>query len=302
MIIHTVTLNPALDYVMHLSRLRYDDVNRADYEALIYGGKGINVSVMSARLGFESRALGFTAGFTGEELKRMLRDEGIVCDFTDIARGMTRINVKIRAEVELDVNSAGPEVTSDEVDALFAKLDDIREGDCLVLSGSVPKNLPEDVYEKMIVRLDGRGVRFVVDTTGESLLRVLKYRPFLIKPNHHELGDVFGVRTETEEEIIFYGSKLRDMGARNVLVSRSGDGAILLDENGETHVIGAVAGKVVNTVGSGDSMVAGFLTGCLRDGDYARALKLGAACGSATAFSEGLAPRELIDEIFNKLQ
>ena len=299
--VYTITLNPALDYVMRVGHLRYDDINRSDSETLYYGGKGINVSVVLKRLGVESRALGFTAGFTGEELKRLLRADGIDCDFVDTARGNTRINVKIKADTELDINANGPEVSPDEIEKLMAKLDCIEKGDYLVLAGSIPKNLPSDIYERILHRMDGRGVNVVADATGELLLRVLKYRPFIIKPNHHELGDLFGVKTETEEQIGIYARKLREIGARNVLVSRSKDGAILYDENGGVHYIGTVPGQVVNSVGSGDSMVAGFIAGYLRTGNYSEALHLGAACGNATAFSEGLAEADKIREIYNKL-
>ena len=299
--IHTVTLNPALDYVMHLSKLRYDDVNRADYEVMICGGKGINVSVMSARLGLESRALGFTAGFTGEEFKRMLGGENIICDFIDLESGITRVNVKIRAGFDLDINSAGPQVTDGELARLFDKLDDVRAGDFLVLSGSVPGTMPEDVYERMLARLDGRGALFVVDATGETLLRTLAYRPFLVKPNHHELGDLFGVRTDSDEDVVFYAKKLRGMGARNVLVSRAEKGTVLVDENGEVHAFPAVKGTLINSVGSGDSVVAGFLCAYLNGKGYREALKLGTACGSATAFSEWLATPEKVEEIFKQL-
>ncbi|MBQ7161229.1 MAG: 1-phosphofructokinase [Clostridia bacterium] len=300
--VYTITLNPALDYVMRVGRLRYDDINRSQSETIYYGGKGINVSVILKRLDLPSRALGFTAGFTGAELKRLLEADGIDCDFTDVARGATRINVKIKADTELDVNANGPEVSADEVEGLMSKLDEIKEGDYLVLAGSIPKNVPSDIYERILERIDGRGINIVVDATGELLLRVLKYRPFLIKPNHHELGDLFGVKTETEEQIGIYARKLREIGARNVLVSRSKDGAILYDENGGVHYIGTVPGQVVNSVGSGDSMVAGFIAGYIQSGSYASALRLGAACGNATAFSEGLADAGLIREMYNKLK
>ncbi len=300
--VYTITLNPALDYELWVDDLRYDDINRASAESLHYGGKGINVSVILSRLGVANEALGFTAGFTGEQLKTILRAEGIRCDFTDLSRGMTRINVKIRADIELDVNARGPEISEREIEDLLAKLDKAAKGDFVVIAGSVPKNLPPDIYERMLRQLDGRGVRFVVDTTGALLLGSLKYKPFLIKPNHHELGDLFGVRTETEEDIVFYARKLRERGARNVLVSRAGDGALLVDENDKVHTVGVVPGKAVSSVGCGDSMVGGFIAGYLQKGDYEYALRLGAACGSATAFTEGLADRRDIDEVFDKLK
>ena len=300
--IYTMTLNPALDYVMRVEKLRRDDINRSSSEALYCGGKGINVSTVLNRLGLKNRALGFVAGFTGDQIIRMLSDEGIEADFVKAARGLTRINVKIKAETELDINARGPEISEKEIGQLFEKLDSVGAGDVLVLAGAPPKNLPADIYEKMMQRLNGKGVRFVVDAEGELLLRSLKYRPFLIKPNHHELGDLFGTVVKEEDEIVFYAKKLQEQGAVNVLVSRGGDGAVLLDEKKEVHRVGVVPGKVLNTVGSGDSMVAGFLAGYLQSASYAFALRLGAACGNATACSEGLAEKAKIDEVFNKIK
>jgi len=299
--IYTVTLNPALDYVMKVGTLRYDDINRSKEETLYYGGKGINVSVVLTRLGIDNKALGFVAGFTGQQLEAMLQADGICTDFNRLDSGMTRINVKIKAETELDINAVGPAVSEEEIEALLQKLDGIQSGDYLVLAGSVPKTLPEDIYERILQRLDGRGVRFVVDATGELLRRVLKFKPFLVKPNHHELGDLFGAETKTDEAIEHYAKELQKLGARNVLVSRSKDGAMLVDENGGVSKIGNAKGTLVNSVGCGDSMVAGFTAGCIMTGDYANALRLGAACGNATAFSEGLAEKADIDRIYNLL-
>ena len=198
--VYTITLNPALDYVMKVGSLRFDDINRSKAEQIYYGGKGINVSVVLSRLGTENKALGFVAGFTGEELERMLKADNIDCDFNHLRSGLTRVNVKIKADTELDINANGPDVSEAEIEELLTKLDDIKEGDVLVLAGAVPKNLPSDVYEKILQRLSGRGVKFVVDATGELLLKVLKFKPFLVKPNHHELGDLFSVTTKTDEE------------------------------------------------------------------------------------------------------
>ena len=299
--VYTITLNPALDYVMKVGSLRFDDINRSKAEQIYYGGKGINVSVVLSRLGTENKALGFVAGFTGEELERMLKADNIDCDFNHLRSGLTRVNVKIKADTELDINANGPDVSEAEIEELLTKLDDIKEGDVLVLAGAVPKNLPSDVYEKILQRLSGKGVKFVVDATGELLLKVLKYKPFLVKPNHHELGDLFSVTTKTDEEIEIYAKKLQQMGASNVLVSRGGDGAMLIDEFGLVRKIGNAKGKLVNSVGCGDSMVAGFVAGFLQTGDYEHALRLGAACGNATAFSEGLAERDDIDKIYKIL-
>ncbi|MBQ6381021.1 MAG: 1-phosphofructokinase [Clostridia bacterium] len=299
--VYTITLNPALDYVMKVGSLRFDDINRSKAEQIYYGGKGINVSVVLSRLGTENKALGFVAGFTGEELERMLKEDNIECDFNHLQNGLTRVNVKIKADTELDINANGPDVSEAEIEELLTKLDDIKEGDVLVLAGAVPKNLPSDVYEKILQRLSGRGVKFVVDATGELLLKVLKYKPFLVKPNHHELGDLFSVTTKTDEEIEIYAKKLQQMGASNVLVSRGGDGAMLIDEFGAVKKIGNAKGTLINSVGCGDSMVAGFVAGFLQKGDYEHALRLGATCGNATAFSEGLAEKKDIDRIYQIL-
>lgn len=298
--VYTITLNPALDYVMKVDNLRYDDINRTSAEAIYYGGKGINVSVILTRLGIDNKALGFVAGFTGKELEDMLVKDGIHCDFNYLKFGHTRINVKIKADTELDVNANGPDITEDEIDELLAKLDSIKQGDYLVLAGSIPKNLPDDIYERILQRLDGKGVNFVVDATGDLLKNVLKYKPFLVKPNHHELGDMFGVVTKTDDEIVEYAKKLQALGARNVLVSRAKDGAMLVDELGGVNKIGNLEGKLVNSVGCGDSMVGGFVAGCIEKNDYAYALKLGSACGNATAFSPELATKQEIEDAFNR--
>lgn len=299
--IYTLTLNPALDYRLKVKNLRYDDINRSCSEDLHYGGKGINVSVMLTRLGVPNRALGFVAGFTGERLTEMLAAEGVDCAFLKLKRGNTRINVKIKSDTELDINARGPEAGEEETEKLIDGMRDIKKGDFLVIAGSAPENLPGDIYDRILRSLDGKGVNFVVDAAGELLRRTLKYKPFLIKPNHHELGDLFGVKTETESEITEYAAKLKKAGARNVLVSLGERGAILLDENGKVRRAGAVPGEVINTVGCGDSMVAGFLAGYMEKGGFDYALKLGAACGNATAFCETLASKRQVTEILTKL-
>lgn len=298
--VYTITLNPALDYVLRVDNLQTKDINRASAEALYYGGKGINVSVILTRLGIENKALGFVAGFTGKQLEQMLNDDGICCDFNYLKNGHTRINVKIKADKELDVNANGPDISEAEIEELMQKLDEIKEGDFLVLAGSIPASLPDDIYERILQRLDGKGVNFVVDATGDLLKNVLKFKPFLVKPNHHELGDLFGVTTSTDAEIEEYAKKLQQMGARNVLVSRAKDGAMLIDERGGVNKIGILEGKLVNSVGCGDSMVGGFVAGCIEKNDYAYALKLGSACGNATAFSPELATKEEIKNAFNR--
>ena len=300
--VYTITLNPAFDYVLFVDELQTRDINRSRSEALYCGGKGINVSTVLKELGVPSVAWGFIAGFTGEELARRLREDGIRADFTRVKRGLTRINVKIKAREEVDVNANGPEVDESEIAALMAKLDEAKEGDVVILAGAPPKKLPADIYQQMLRRLEGKGVRFVVDAEGDLLRNVLPYKPLLIKPNHHELAGLFGAPDRlSEEEIVRLARRLQDEGARNVLVSRGGDGALLVDENGAVHTLGSLPGKVVNTVGAGDSMVAGFVAGLLRTGDYGYALKLGSACGNATACMEGLATREAIDRVLDTI-
>ncbi len=299
--IYTVTFNPALDYVMKVEKLRYDDINRTYGEELYYGGKGINVSVILSRLGMENTALGFKAGFTGEKLEELLKEEGINTDFIALKSGMTRINVKIKAETELDINAVGPPIEREEVDKLFEKIKNLKKGDVIVLAGSVPGALPADIYEKILSVTSQSGVEAVVDSTGDLLLNVLKYHPFLIKPNNFELGDLFGVKIKNEAEIEKYAKVLQEKGARNVLVSRGKEGATLVTEDGDVHTIGIIPGKPLNSVGCGDSMVAGFVAGYLNKRDYAYALKLGSACSNATAFSYGLADKAGIDDAFGRL-
>lgn len=295
--IYTVTFNPALDYLMYVSELQSDDINRTEKEQIFYGGKGINVSVILTRLGVKNKALGFLAGFSGHQIENMLNADGIENDFVYLKNGYTRINVKIKSKKETDINACGPEITDDGIRELFKKIENLENGDCLVLAGSIPKSLPDNIYEKIIEKLNGRGIDFVVDATGDLLKNVLKYKPFMIKPNHHELGEIFSTEIKTLGDIKKYGKMLQDMGARNVLVSRGKDGAALLDENGNIHTMGNVPGKITSSVGCGDSMVAGFITGYYETKDYAYALKLGSACGNATAFSSNLATKEEIEKI-----
>ena len=295
--IYTVTFNPALDYLMYVGDLQSEDINRTEKEQLFYGGKGINVSVILTRLGIENKALGFLAGFSGHQVEDMLNADSINNDFVYLKSGYTRINVKIKAQREIDINADGPEITDSDVQALFKKLECLKKGDYLVLAGSIPKSLPDNIYEKILDKLNGKGIDFVVDATGDLLKNVLKYKPFMIKPNHHELGDIFDTEIKTLDDIKKYGKELQEMGAKNVLVSRGKDGAALLDENGNLHTIGTVPGTLVSSVGCGDSMVAGFLAGYCKTNDYAYALKLGSACGNATAFSPSLATKEEIEKM-----
>lgn len=298
--VYTVTFNPAIDYVIHTGEMKLGATNRSDGEELYFGGKGINVSIVLRELGIESKALGFIAGFTGEAIEKGLLGMGIDADFVRLEQGNSRINVKIKSTEETELNGQGPDIDDRAIASLFEKLDGLVDGDALILAGSIPASLPSDIYERILERLSGKNIRVVVDATRELLLNVLKYQPFLIKPNDHELGEMFGVELKSDEDIETYARRLQDMGAVNVLVSMAGDGAMLIDEFGKTHRCGVCKGTVKNSVGAGDSMVAGFLAGCL-NGDYEYALKLGTASGGATAFSEGLATKEKISELIETL-
>lgn len=298
--VYTVTFNPAIDYVVHTGEMKLGMTNRSEREEMYFGGKGINVSIVLRELGVDSKALGFTAGFTGEAIEKGLADMGIDTDFVRLENGNSRINVKIKSEEETELNGQGPDIDDDAVAALFEKLEALRDGDTLVLAGSIPSSLPSDIYERILAKLAGRDIRTVVDATKDLLLNVLKYKPFLIKPNDHELGEMFGVALSTDADIEKYARKLQEMGARNVLISMAGDGAMLIDETGEKHRCGVCKGTVKNSVGAGDSMVAGFTAG-IQNGDYEYALKLGTAAGGATAFSDGLAQKEKIAELLETL-
>lgn len=299
--IYTVTFNPALDYVVFLDQLKLGDINRATRESIFYGGKGINVPTILNTLGMETTALGFVAGFTGKAIEEGLAAQGMHTDFIHLPEGNSRINVKVKHGDETEINGQGPVITQEAIDALFEKLQALGEDDILVLAGSIPNTLPEDIYERILAALSGKKIRTVVDATKDLLLNVLKYHPFLIKPNNHELGEMFDTVCETREDIEHYAGELQKMGARNVLISMAGDGAILITEDGETIQMGTPKGKVINSVGAGDSMVAGFVAGYLRTGSYKEALKNGTAAGSATAFSEGLASREMFEEMLAQL-
>lgn len=298
--IYTVTLNPSIDYIIRLDSLKTGITNRTTSEEYYYGGKGINVSCVLAELDLESTAFGFVAGFTGDAIEKGIRNDRIITDFIKLNNGISRINIKIKAGEETEINCQGPHIEESELERLLSKIERISDGDTLVIAGNVPNTIPDDVYERILERIKEKNVRIVVDATKKLLLNSLKYKPFLIKPNRQELSEIFGVEITTEADIEKYAQSLRKMGAQNVLISLGQDGAMLIDEFGEKHKAGVLKEKVINTVGSGDSMVAGFIAGYEKKHSYPYALKLGSVCGNATAFLSGLATKEKINELITK--
>lgn len=299
--IYTVTFNPALDYIVRLDSFTAGEINRMQYEQIMPGGKGINVSIVLNNLGVENRALGFIAGFTGKEIEHQLTATGCKSDFIELPAGNSRINVKIKADKETEINGQGPNIPPEFLERLLKKMDELQADDILVLAGSIPSTLPDDIYQRILQRLDGKGIRVVVDATCNLLLNVLKYKPFLIKPNNHELGEMFGVVLKSDEEIILHAKKLQERGAQNVLISMAGDGAILLTADGSVFRCAAPKGQLVNSVGAGDSMVAGFLTGYIESHNFRKAFHMGVATGSASAFSENLATRAEVEPLLKTI-
>lgn len=297
--IYTVTLNPSLDYVVDVDDFELGRTNRAVSERLYAGGKGINVSFVLKNLGFESTALGFSAGFTGEEIKKQIQERGITENFITVLNGQSRINIKLRGQQETEINGRGPDIEKEHIQQLLKKLSVLSPGDYLILAGSVPMKINDTIYYDILKTLDKKGIKAVVDTTGDLLLNVLKYHPFLIKPNIHELSELFSTEIKTKEEVVQYGLKLQDMGAQNVIVSMAGEGAIFICENGEIYKSEAPKGVVKNSVGAGDSMVAGFLAGFCETKDFAKAFKMGVCTGSASAFSEDLATKEQVRQVMD---
>ena len=298
--IYTITLNPSIDYIVRLDKLVTGITNRTSSEEYYYGGKGINVSLVLAELGLDSTAYGFVAGFTGKAIENGIRNDHIITDFIKLKEGISRINIKIKAGEETEINGQGPHITEQELERLLQKIDRLSNGDTLVLAGSIPNTMPDDVYERMMERIRFKSVRIVVDATKKLLVNSLKYKPFLIKPNRQELSEIFDVEVKTEDDIERYAKELQKLGARNVLISLGGEGAMLIDENGKKYKAGVMKEKVLNTVGSGDSMVAGFVAGYEKSGDYAYALKIGSVCGNATAFLPGLATKEKIEDLLER--
>ena len=297
--IYTVTFNPSLDYIVSVKDFELGKTNRTSYEQMLPGGKGINVSTVLKNLGIENVALGFTAGFTGRELTRMAEESGLRCDFIELENGFSRINVKMKDFDGTEINGKGPDIGHEAVERLMNQLRTLKAGDVLVLAGSIPSTMSDSIYRDILSELCGKEIQFVVDATKDLLLNVLEYEPFLIKPNNHELGEIFGVELKTRDAVVPYARKLQEMGARNVLVSMAGEGAVLLDENQQVYMLPAPEGHLVNAVGAGDSMVAGFIAGWTQRKEYAHAFRMGLSAGSASAFSEVLATKEEIYRIYD---
>lgn len=299
--IYTVTFNPSLDYIVSVDHFETGKVNRTSKELMFPGGKGINVSLVLKNLGLDSTALGFMAGFTGKEIERLLDDRQVHSDFIPVAEGISRINVKLRSDQESEINGMGPGIGAAEIDELYEKLDALKEGDILVLAGSIPSVMPETMYRDIMERLSGRGIRIVVDATKDLLHMVLPLHPFLVKPNNHELGEIYGVKLTTKEEVIPYAKRMQSEGAVNVLISMAGEGALLVAEDGNVYQSMPPKGKVKNSVGAGDSMVAGFIAGYLKSGSYEEAFYTGLCTGSASAFSDNLATRDEVNGLLAQL-
>lgn len=300
--IYTVTLNPSIDYVIKVKKLVKGHINRVNEEHVYPGGKGINVTRILKNLDNDSIALGFVSGFTGDYIINSLEELNLESNFIKVKDGFTRINVKIKSEEETEINGQGPQISDEELNRFYEVIDQLVDGDILILSGSIPSCLDERLYEDIMKRVEYRDIKVVVDATKNLLLNVLKYKPFLIKPNNNELAEMFNVELNNTEDIIFYAKKLKEMGAQNVLISMGKDGALLVSEDNQVFLSSVAKGEVVNSVGAGDSMVAGFISGYLKSNNYEEALRLGAASGGATAFSSDLATRELIDKLIKEIK
>ncbi|MFQ7446654.1 1-phosphofructokinase, partial [Intestinibacter bartlettii] len=295
--IYTVTLNPSIDYVIKVDKLTTGNINRVNEEHVYPGGKGINVTRILKSLDNDNIALGFVSGFTGDYIINSLQELNLKSDFIKVKEGFTRINVKVKSEEETEINGQGPKISEEELNQFYKVIDKLVDGDILILSGSIPSCLDERLYESIMKKVEDRDIKVIVDATKNLLLNVLKYKPFLIKPNNHELAEMFNVELNSTEDVVFYARKLKEMGAQNVLISMGKDGALLVTENDEVFASSVAKGEVINSVGAGDSMVAGFIAGYLKSNSYEEALRLGAASGGATAFSSDLATREFIDKL-----
>ena len=299
--IYTITFNPALDYIMVVPSCRNGEVNRTESEKIMAGGKGINVSIVLNNMGVENTALGFISGFTGGAIENILADMNCKTDFIKLDNGFSRINVKIKSDTETEINGQGPDISDGAVKKLYEKLDSLNDGDTLVLAGSIPSSLSDSIYCEIMDYLKDKKLNIVVDATKDLLVNVLKYKPFLVKPNNHEIGEIFGVELKTRSEVVPYAKKMQEMGAKNVLVSMAGEGAVFVGENGEVYESEAPKGKLVNSTGAGDSMVAGFLAGYMEKQDFMYALKMGLSAGSASAFSENRASKDEILYVFKRI-
>lgn len=300
--IYTVTFNPSLDYIVRVNDFKTGEVNRTNYENILGGGKGVNVSIVLGNMGHESTTLGFVGGFTGDALKQLLWKQGVKTDFIEVENGFTRINVKLKSDQETEINGQGPLISQENINTLYTKLDGLQDGDVLVISGSIPSTLPDNMYERIMKRLMHKKIEVIVDATKDLLVNVLKYHPYLIKPNNHELGEIFGVELKTRKEVIPFAKKMQELGARNVLISMASQGAVFVSETGEVLESDAPKGKVINSVGAGDSMVAGFLTGMMETRDAKQAFEMGICTGSASAFSEQLATRDEVEKLLQELK
>ena len=300
--IYTVTLNPSIDYVIKVDKLTTGNINRVNEEHVYPGGKGINVTRILKSLDNDNIALGFVSGFTGDYIINSLQELNLKSDFIKVKEGFTRINVKVKSEEETEINGQGPKISEEELNQFYKVIDKLVDGDILILSGSIPSCLDERLYESIMKKVEDRDIKVIVDATKNLLLNVLKYKPFLIKPNNHELAEMFNVELNSTEDVVFYARKLKEMGAQNVLISMGKDGALLVTENDEVFASSVAKGEVINSVGAGDSMVAGFIAGYLKSNSYEEALRLGAASGGATAFSSDLATREFIDTLVDEIK
>lgn len=300
--IYTMTFNPSIDYIVTVDHFQIGSVNRTSKEFLLPGGKGINVSIVLNNLGIKSTALGFIAGFTGKEIEnRLIHDFSLDTDFIDVNNGYSRINFKMKSDEESEVNGNGPEIREEHLNLLREKLSSLQKGDILILSGSIPQCVPNDIYSQLMKELSGKGIEIVVDATGQLLMNVLEHKPFVIKPNNHELAEMFHVKLSTTHDIVKYAKKLQELGAKNVIISMAGDGALFVCENGKVYFSEAPKGKVKNSVGAGDSMVAGFVAGYTQTHDYVEAFKMGVATGSASAFSDNLATKEEVETLLKTI-
>ncbi len=300
--VYTVTFNPSLDYIVTVDDFKLGLTNRTTSELMLPGGKGINVSIVLSNLGIENTAIYFSAGFIGDEITRKVKEWGIKSEEIKVSNGCSRVNLKLKSIDGTEINGAGPDISKEAIESFYHKLEMLQEGDTLVLAGSIPQTMPETIYSDIMARLSGKGIRIVVDATKDLLVNVLEYKPFLVKPNNHELGEIFGVELNTREEVVPYAKKMIEMGAENVIVSMAGQGAVFVSANGDAYLREAPEGKLVNGVGAGDSMVAGFIAGYLKNKNLLHAFKMGLSAGSASAFSEYLATQEEVEAVYRTVK